>query len=72
MQVIAVVSDSERLTDEKEKLVKLQCRDKELGPVMIFLEQGVLPAEENISQQLTIEVSISMWLWRKCYIRLIT
>ena len=43
------MSGSEGLTDEKEELVKLQCWDKELGPVMTFLEQGVLQAKENIS-----------------------
>ena len=51
VQVGAVVPDSEGITEENEELVKLQREDKELGPVVTFLEQGVLPPEENIARQ---------------------
>ena len=52
MQVGAVVpdvSDSEGFAEENEELVKLQRQDKELGPVVTFLEHGILPPEENIA-----------------------
>ena len=54
MQVGATVPD---VSDYRgnEELVKLQHQDKELGPVATFLEQGVLPAEENSAGQLTLE-----------------
>ena len=58
MQVEAVVpdvSDSEGFAEESEELVKLQHQDKELGPVVTFLEQGILPPEENIARCLTLE-----------------
>ena len=58
MQVEAVVpdvSDSEGFAEESEELVKLQHQDKELGPVVTFLEQGILPPEENSARRLTVE-----------------
>ena len=35
--------------------MKLQHQDKELQPVVTFLEQGILPPEENIARHLTLE-----------------
>ena len=35
--------------------MKLQHQDEELGPVVTFLEQGLLPPEEKIARQLTLE-----------------
>ena len=58
MQVGAVVpdmSDSEGFAEENEELVKLQRQDKELGSIVTFLEQGILPPEENIARHLTLE-----------------
>ena len=52
MQVGAVVpdvSDSEGITEENEELVKLQRQDEELGPVVTFLQQGLLPPEEKMN-----------------------
>ena len=53
MQVGAVVSDvsnSEGITEENEELVKLQHQDEELGPVVTFLEQGLLQPEESMAR----------------------
>ena len=41
VQVGAVVSDSEGITEENEELVKLKRQDKELEPEVTFLEQGI-------------------------------
>ena len=49
------VSDSEEITEENDELVKLQRQDEELGPVVTFLEQGLLPPEESMARQLTLE-----------------
>ena len=53
--VVPDVSDSEGITEENEELVKLQCQDEELGLVVTFLEQGLLPPEESMARRLTSE-----------------
>ena len=53
--VVPDVSDSEGFAEEIEELVKLQRQDKELEPDVTFLEQGILPPEENIARHLTFE-----------------
>jgi len=47
--IVPDVSDSEGIAEENKELVKLQRQDKELGPVVTFLKQGILPPEENIA-----------------------
>ena len=53
--VVPDVSDGEEITEKNEELVKLQHQDKELRPVVSFLEQGLLPPEEKIARQLILE-----------------
>ena len=48
VKVGAVVPDSEGIMEENEELVKLQYQDKELGPVVTFLEQVVLLPEKTM------------------------
>ena len=35
--------------------MKFQRQDEDLGPVVTFLEQGLLPPEESMARQLTLE-----------------
>ena len=51
--VVPDVSGSEGITEENEELVKRQ--DEELGLVVTFLEQGLLPPEESMARQLTLK-----------------
>ena len=70
VQVGAVVpdmSDSEGFAEENEELVKLQRQDKELGPVVTFLEQGILQPEDNIGRCLTREKCLYVILDRVLY-----
>ena len=53
--VVPDVSDSEGITEENEELVKLQHQNEQLGPVVTFLEQGLLPPEESMARRLTLE-----------------
>ena len=53
--VVRDVSDSEGITEENEELVELQHLDEEFGPVVTFLEQGLLPPEEMMARRLTVE-----------------
>ena len=58
--VVLDVRDSEGITEENEELVKLQHLDEQLGPVVTFLEQGLLPPEESMARQLTHEILMSV------------
>ena len=51
VQVGAVVPD----VSDSEGIMRNWKQDEELGPVVTFLEQGLLPPEENMARQLTLE-----------------